>query len=106
MGLEWNHNDPLDALQSMSFNKDVAENVTQKIKQMFDNVYTPVLAYKEFIKGIEQDFSDSLEFHLKLADRSKVPSRRDFNDLFTKYKRSKYGSKNLTEIFKVLEIDS
>ena len=102
MDLEWNHNHPVDALQSLSF-KDVAKNVTQKIKQMFENGYTPALAYNEFIKGIKQECSDSLEFHLKLADRSKVPSRRDFNNLFTEYKRSKYGSKNLTEMFKVLE---
>ena len=35
MELEWNHNRPVDALQSLSF-KDVEKRVTQEIKQIFE----------------------------------------------------------------------
>ena len=69
---------------------------------MFDNGYT--LAYREFLKGIRRQLADDLELYAYLADRSKVPSRRDFNNLYTEYKRNRYGSKNFTEMFSVLNM--
>ena len=57
MDLEWNHNHPIDALQSLRF-KYVANNVTQNIKQIKNN------AYNECIKGIKQECINSLEFYL------------------------------------------
>ena len=101
--LEWNHNHTVEAAQALSF-KDISSESKERITSMFNNGYTPSLAYREFLKGIRRQLADDLELHAYLADRSKVPSRRDFNNLYTEYKKNRYGSKNLTEMFSVLNM--
>ena len=96
--LEWNHNHPIQALQSLSF-RDIPQNVLEEINQMYENGYTPGLAYKEFTKLVMKGSKDELEFHIRLADRSTVPRRRDFNNLFTEFNKKKYGLKNIEEVW-------
>ena len=100
--LEWDHNHPILALQSLSF-KDIPENVSAEINHMYENGYTPGLACKEFIKSVKKSCQNDLEFHLRLADRSAVPKRIDFNNLFTEFNRKRYGSTNFEEVFNCLE---
>ena len=78
--LAWNHNHPVQALQALSF-KDIPAHVIDRIRDMYDHGYTPGLAYEEFMKGVRIECQKEVEFHWKLADCSKVPRRRDFNQL-------------------------
>ena len=100
--LEWNHNHPVQALQALSF-KDIPAHVVDRIRDMYGHGYTPGLAYKELIKGVRIECHDEVDFHWKLADRSKVPRRRDFNQLYTEYNKEMYGSKNLKDMFEKLK---
>ena len=100
--LEWNHNHSVQALQSLSF-KDIPLDIRDRIKGMFENGYTPGLAYKEFFKGLKSRCSDEIELHQNMADRSKMPMRRDFNKFYTEFKSLKYGSKNLPTMFAKLK---
>ena len=100
--LEWNHNHPVQALQALSF-KDISLDIRDRIKGMFENGYTPGLAYKELFKTLKSRCSDEIELHQNMADRSKIPMRRDFNKLYTEFKSLKYGSKNLATMFAKLK---
>ena len=79
--LEWNHNHTVASAQALTF-KDISAESKEKIKTMFENGYTPALAYREFLKGIRKEVNGDLELHSYLADRSKAPSRRDFNPIW------------------------
>ena len=54
------------------------------------------------LKQLRSSYKDSLEFQLALADRSIMPSRRDFNNLYTDYKAKKFGSKDVPTMCEVL----
>ena len=72
--LEWNHNHTIASAQALTF-KDISTESKEKIKTMFENGYTPALAYREFLKGIRKDVNGDLELHSYLADRSKAVER-------------------------------
>ena len=64
---------------------------------------TPGLAYRELLQEIKQISANDVELHRNLADRSKMPRRRDFNNLFTEFHRKQFGTKNIEAMFKNLE---
>ena len=101
MELEYNHDHSVYALQTLSF-KDIPCDTRERIKTMFEIGYTPGLAYKEVYKSMTMQASDEIQFHLLTADRSKVALRRDFNSLYTEYKKERFGSKDLNSMFSVL----
>ena len=86
MELEYNHNHSVYALQTLSF-RDIPCDTRERIKTMFENGYTSGLAYKEVYKSMKMQASDEIQLHLLTADRSKIPLRRDFNALYTEYKK-------------------
>ena len=53
--------------------------VEDTIKTMFDNGYTPAVAYSEFVRKNMEEHSDQLDLLMVMSDRSKVPCRPDFN---------------------------
>ena len=63
---------------------------------MYEHNYTPGLACIEFVKGLRKVSKDDMKFHENLSHRSKMPRRRDFNQLFAQFSIEEYGSKNLT----------
>ena len=72
--IEHFHNHPIDSLEAKSF-KGLSEQVCEKVKNLFTLGMAPSRAY----------YIDELEFHVKRADRSICPRRRDFNTLYRQY---------------------
>ena len=101
VSLQWNHNHPVKSLQALGF-KDIPSAVSERIMAMFKRGYTPGLAYREFIRTLTRECENDLELHKALADRSKIPRRPNFNQLFKLYKDEKYGAKDLPSMFKKL----
>ena len=102
INLEWDHNHSVTALQSLSF-KDIPDEVADTIKTMFDNGYTPAIAYREFVRKKREEHSDQLDLLMVMSDRSKVPRRPDFNKLYTDYNKEKFGTSNLKSMYEKLE---
>ena len=72
-----------------------------EIEALFSSGLTPSKAYNEFF--FQSNSEDELNFHLRKANRSKCPRRRDFNSLHIKYCHVEFGGKNGAEIFDKLE---
>ena len=100
--ISYHHNHPTTALQALSF-RDISLATAEKIDSLFHLNYTPALAYRECLKQLENAITDRTEFQIALADRSIMPSRRDFNNLYTEYKKLKYGSENVKTMCEVLK---
>ena len=101
MTLEYNHNHSVTALQTLTF-KDILSTTKHAIKQLFENGHTPRTAFKIMQEDVKKQTLNDLEAHKLSADRSILPLRRDFNSLYTEFKREKFGSKNLSSMFSVL----
>ena len=99
---EYNHNHPLESLQALNF-RNISEDVSNKIKLHLEKRSTPGSAYKEMLQLLKQQSKDDLELHLNLADFSKMPKRRDFNNLYTEFHRKKFGTKDVKKMFENLE---
>ena len=74
-----------------------------EIKALFSSGLTPSQAYKEFLRNVQSNSEDELNFHFKKAEWSKCPRRRDFNLLYIKYCCQKFGGRNGAEMFGKLE---
>ena len=74
-----------------------------EIDKVFPSGLTPSQVYNEFLRNLQSNSEDELNFHLKKADRSKCPIRRDFNLLHIKYCYKKFGSRNGAEMFDKIE---
>ena len=75
-----------------------------EIEALFSCSLTPLQVYNEFLRILQSNSEDELNFHLKKADRSKCPKRRDFNSLYIKYCQEKFGMvsrRNGAEMFKL-----
>ena len=99
--LEWTHNHPINSLQSLSF-RDIGKDVSAEIYQLFDNGFTPGLAYREFLRKTKQSASSELDLHKIMSDCSIFPRRTDYNYLYTEYHRTKYGTQNISTMFEKL----
>ena len=102
INIDYNHSHPVQSLQTLSF-KDISEKVSKEIRHLYEKGYTPGMAYRDCLQTLKSIATDDLDFHLKLADRSIIPRRRDFNHLYTEFHRQMFGTKNITEMFKNLE---
>ena len=80
MTLVYNHNHPVNALQTLTF-KDIPDDLRETIKQLYENGHTPRTAFKVICKEVEERAIDDMQLHHLLADRSILPLRRDFNAL-------------------------
>ena len=102
--IEYCHNHSVDSLQVKGF-KDISEAAKLQIFSLFEDGKTPGSAYREFVKLIKRSCNGEADFHLALADRSKVPKRSDFNNLFTQFKKEKFGAGSLDTMFTKLKLD-
>ena len=96
--IEHAHNHPTKALQSLSF-KSIPDLVASSVRQLFDKNMTPSMAYYEYLRQLRTEVSSELEFHMKKADRSFCPWRRDFNSLYKRYCKEEFGGKNRNKMF-------
>ena len=55
--------------------------------------------YNEFLKNLQRNSKDELNFCLKKPDISKCPIRRDFILLYIRYCHKTFGVKNGVEMF-------
>ena len=74
-----------------------------EIEALFSSGLTPSQAYTEFLRNLQSNSEDELNFHLKKADRSKCPRKRYFFSLYIKYCHERFGVRNGAEIFDKLE---
>ena len=100
--MEWNHNHSVQSLHSLSF-KDVPASVISHIKEMFAGGLLPGAAYRELLRQLRSECKDDLEYHRRLSDRSQAPRRKDFNDIYTDFKKERFGTGSMSEMFSTLE---
>jgi hypothetical protein len=55
--------------------------------------------HREFMRKLRSECANDLEYHLKLADPSKVPGRSDFNSIYVSFNKSLYGTESLKSMF-------
>ena len=99
--IEHTHNHPTKSLEVFSY-KTLTEEVIGKVDSLFESGCTPSSAYREYLCVLRKICRDELEFHLKKADRSITPRRRDFNYLYKKYCLACFGGKDSAEMFEML----
>ena len=96
------HNHAVNSLEALSF-KMLSTEIKIEIQTLFSSGLTPSQAYNEFLRNLQSNSEDELNFHLKKADRSKCPRRKDFNSLHIKYCHEKFGGRNSVEMFDKLQ---
>ena len=102
LSIEYNHNHSTKCLQAKTF-RDILPETAEKIFTLFTLGHTPALSYRECLKQLKANYKDRTDFQIALADRSIMPSRRDFNNLYTDFKKKTYGSKNIDEMCQMLK---
>ena len=100
--IEHCHSHAVNSLEALSF-KMLSTEIKMEIKALFSSGLTPSQAYKEFLRNVQSNSEDELNFHFKKAEWSKCPRRRDFNLLYIKYCCQKFGGRNGAEMFGKLE---
>ena len=81
----------------------LSTEIKMETEALFSSGLTPSQVYNEFLRNLQSNSEDELIFHLKKADRSTYPRRRDFNSLYIKYCHEKLGGRNGAEMFDKLE---
>ena len=100
--IEWDHNNSVQSLHSLSF-KDIPQLVTNQIKEMYANGLLPGAAYRELLRQLRSECKDDFEYHQRLSDRSVAPRRKDFNDIYDEFKKERFGTGSLADMFASLE---
>jgi len=88
ISMEYHHKHEVTSLQALTF-RDIATETSSTIMQLFDRGLTPGLAYREMLQDMNRRYTNDLELHKNLADRSQMPRRGDFNNLYTQFYRKK-----------------
>ena len=91
--IEWEHNHSLCTLESSNF-KELSIASIEEIKKLYEAGETPSTARQIFLKKFRSSCSDDLDYHVKKADRSVVPRRRDFCYICQQYGKERFGGKN------------
>lgn len=99
--LSWDHNHPIQSLHALSF-KDMSPDVVNQVKDSFKKGLLPGSAYKEFLKQLRSECSSDLEYHKRMADRSLVPRRNDFNYLYGQFTKENFGTGSLSAMYQRL----
>ena len=100
--IEHCHNHAVNSLEASNIQM-VSADIKMEIKALISFGLTPSQVYNEFLRNLQSNSEDELIFHLKKADRSTCPRRRDFNSLYIKYCHEKFGGRNGAEMFDKLE---
>ena len=96
------HNHTANFLEVLSF-KMLSAEIQMEIEVLFSFGLTPSQDYNEFLKNLQGNSENELNFHLKKADRFKCSRRMDFNSLYIKYCHEKFGGRNGAKMFDKLE---
>ena len=96
--MEWNHNHATQAGQSYCF-EAIPNEMIDRIYTTFNHKYTTGSAYKELIKLLKKECNTEIEFHEKLSHRSKMPLRRDFDQLYPSIKLTNMVRKTCVACF-------
>ncbi|XP_028413943.1 uncharacterized protein LOC114536797 [Dendronephthya gigantea] len=70
---------------------------------MFASGLLPGAAHREFLRQLRSECQDDMEYHQRLADRSEAPRRKDFNDIYSKFKKERFGTGSMSDMFSALE---
>ena len=100
--LEWNHNHSVHSLQNISF-KDIPKDIRNQIVDLFKSGLLPGATHRVFMQQLRSEYNTEIEYHQQLADRSLVPRRNDFNNLYKEYNRKTYGIGSLSYMFSALK---
>ena len=92
------HYDAVNSRKTLSF-KMFSIEIKIEIEALFSRGIAPSRAFNEFLRNLQSNSEDELNFHLRKDDRSKCPRRRDFNSSYIKCCqaefRGKYAAINL-----------
>ena len=55
------------------------------------------------MRQLRSESKDDLEYHKRLCDRSQAPRRKDFNHIYTEFKKEQCGCGSLSTMFSALE---
>ena len=100
--IEWNHNHSTRSLHSLTF-KDIPIEVKSQIEKLFQTGLLPRAAHRELLRQLRSECNSELEYQEKLADRSILPRKPDFNRLYGLFTREKYGTADLHCMYEKLE---
>ncbi len=89
--IDWSHNHSV----YVRLRHQILRNChLREIKKLYEAGETPCTARQIFIKKLRTDCSNEVDFHVKKADRSVVPRRRDFCYIYQQYCKERFGGKN------------
>ena len=74
--IEHCHNHAVNSLEALSF-KMLSTEIKMEIEALFSSGLTPSQAYNEFLRNLQSNSEDELNFHLKKADRFKCHTYRE-----------------------------
>ena len=77
--------------------------MVRQIKEIFALGLLAVAGCRELSMQLMNESKDDLEYHKRLSDRSQAPRRKDFNDIFTEFKKEQFGCGSLSNMFSALE---
>ena len=88
--IDWEHNHSISTLETPNYN-DMSPECLEKVNRLYEAGHTPCSARHQFMKDLRITCPDDVIFHKKKANRSVTPRRRDFNYLYSKFTKEKFG---------------
>ena len=73
---------------------------------MFNSGLLPGAAYREFLRQLKSECKDDLEFHKRFSDWSQAPRRKDFNDIYTNFKKERFGTTSLSDMLCINQFET
>ena len=101
--IEWEHNHSLCTLESSNF-KELSIASIEEMKKLYESGETPCTARQVFQKKFQSSCSNDLDYHVKKADISVVPRRRDFCYMYQHYGMERFGGKNGEMLDKLCQV--
>jgi hypothetical protein len=88
--IDWEHNHSISSLESSNY-KDLSPECIEKVNKLYEAGHTSSSARHQFMKDLRASCDDEVTFHMKKADRSIMPRRRDFGHLYRKFTKENFG---------------
>ena len=90
--LDWEYNHTIKNLEASNF-KDLSKECIDDIRKMYEDGHTPSTARQKYLVDLRVHCKNDIEYHIKKADRSITPHRRDFRYIYEEFSLEKYGGK-------------
>ena len=68
--------------------------VIEKIKKLYEAGHTPATERQQYLEHLRVICKDDMEFHVKKADRSTTPRRRNFRYIDEQFGKETFGGKH------------